>query len=388
MIRFGVPPIGGKDWFGGWMYMRNLVRSLAHYGDEGIETCLFVGDDRAQDPFIRELRHLPRTRIIEHAAFQEKGLRHGTVQTLLSGRRRALLDAFSAENIDVALDWATYYGWRSEVPVVAWFPDFQHRMLPHMFGYREWWQRELGFRAQIAASKKILLSSASAEADCHRFYPSTRGKTHVARFAVPTDDWPATKIALKAMGAAEIPRDFIFLPNQLWHHKNHAVAIRAAGILAKRGSKRMIVATGRGEDPRRPGFRAELERMIDDCDARENFKLLNGVNHSQVQAMTIGANALLNPSSFEGWSTTVEEAKAVGTPLLLSDIPVHREQAPDAKFFSLGDADALADLVETMPERSDAMVASAVSAAYHDGLTRQIQFAESMSRLIRGTLGS
>lgn len=383
MIRFGVPPIGGKDWFGGWMYMRNLVRTLALYGDEEIEICLFVGDDRAQDPFIHELRHLPRVRIIEHSAFQERGLRHGTLQTLISGRRSALLDAFSAENIDVALDWATYYGWRSEVPVVAWFPDFQHRMLPHMFGHREWWQRELGFRAQIAASKRILLSSASAEADCHRFYPSTRGKTHVARFAVPTDDWPAAKTALEELAAAEVPRDFIFLPNQLWQHKNHAVAIRAAGILADRESSRVIIATGRGEDPRRPGFRAELEQMILNCGAERNFILLSGVSHSLVQAMTIATIALLNPSSFEGWSTTVEEAKAVGTPLLLSDITVHREQAPDARFFALDDAETLADLIESMPLRTDVTVASAMSAARHHGLKRQIEFAASMSRLVR-----
>lgn len=33
----------------------------------------------------------------------------------------------------------------------------------------------------------------------------------------------------------------------------------------------------------------------------------------------------VNPSFYEGWSTTVEEAKSIGVPLLLSDIPVHRE---------------------------------------------------------------
>ena len=38
--------------------------------------------------------------------------------------------------------------------------------------------------------------------------------------------------------------------------------------------------------------------------------------------------AVLQPSLFEGWSTTVEEAKSIGKTILLSDIPVHREQAP------------------------------------------------------------
>ena len=79
----------------------------------------------------------------------------------------------------------------------------------------------------------------------------------------------------------------------------------------------------------------------------------------------------------------MEEAKAVGTPLLLSDITVHREQAPDARFFALDDAETLADLIESMPLRTDVTVASAMSAARHHGLKRQIEFAASMSRLVR-----
>ena len=38
--------------------------------------------------------------------------------------------------------------------------------------------------------------------------------------------------------------------------------------------------------------------------------------------------ALINPSYFEGWSTSVEEAKSLGKRVILSDIPVHREQNP------------------------------------------------------------
>jgi glycosyltransferase involved in cell wall biosynthesis len=54
--------------------------------------------------------------------------------------------------------------------------------------------------------------------------------------------------------------------------------------------------------------------------------------------------ALINPSCFEGWSTTVEEAKSFGAPLVLSDIEVHREQAGDtARYFGLDDPATLAD---------------------------------------------
>jgi glycosyltransferase involved in cell wall biosynthesis len=58
--------------------------------------------------------------------------------------------------------------------------------------------------------------------------------------------------------------------------------------------------------------------------------------------------AIINPSRFEGWSTTVEEAKSSGKTVLLSDIPVHREQdPPHGKYFSVDSASELADLMAT-----------------------------------------
>lgn len=382
MIRFAIPPIGGSDWFGGWMYMRNLVKSLALFGDRRIEVCVFVGPDRAEDATIGELAALPRTHIIVDPAFAQDAMRTGTLATLLTGRRVHLIDAFERAGIDVALDWATYYGWRNPIPTVAWLPDFQHRALPHMFSARARLQREVGFRAQIAASEKILLSSAAAEHDCLEMYPGARGKTAVARFSVPTDDWPDAKSAKKRLRDAGMPEEFVFLPNQLWFHKNHRLAIEAAGLLAKQGSQRVIIATGRGEDTRRPGYRQELLDLIERSGAAANFRLLEGVDHEMVRTMVVGAMGLLNPSRFEGWSTTVEEAKAVGTPLVLSDIAVHREQAPEARFFGVDDAPALAAHIDELSPRGEEAIASAMMIAKSHNLTAQQAFAASIGTAV------
>jgi hypothetical protein len=56
--------------------------------------------------------------------------------------------------------------------------------------------------------------------------------------------------------------------------------------------------------------------------------------------------AVVQPSLFEGWSTVVEDARVLGKPLLLSDIPVHREQnPPQAQFFPPDSVEKLADLL-------------------------------------------
>ena len=51
--------------------------------------------------------------------------------------------------------------------------------------------------------------------------------------------------------------------------------------------------------------------------------------YAELLVLMQGARALINPSRFEGWSTSVEEARTLGVPMLLSSIAVHREQAGD-----------------------------------------------------------
>lgn len=386
MIRFAIPPIGGKAWFGGWMYMRNLVRALAEHGDADIETTLFIGPDRADDADVRALATLPRTQIMVDAAFSEDSVRGGLARTLATGRNAPILEAYRRAGVDVAFAPALYLGWRSDIPAIAWFPDFQHRRMPHMFSRAAWWKRDLGFRAQVASSAAILLSSQDAETDCLAAYPAARGRTQVARFAVSIDDWPDADTAWMHLRRDGIPEDFVFLPNQLWQHKNHQLAIEAAGLLAKRGSRRLVLATGHGQDPRRPGYRLELEARIAAVGAGSHLRLLGSVDHTLVRAMMIGANALLNPSRFEGWSTTVEEAKAAGTPMILSDIPVHREQAPTANFFGTDDAAALADRIEAMQPRTLTAVRSTLADARVATLDRQRTFARSVNAAIRSVI--
>ena len=66
--------------------------------------------------------------------------------------------------------------------------------------------------------------------------------------------------------------------------------------------------------------------------------------YSDVIALMRYSVAVINPSLFEGWSTTVEEAKSLGKSILLSDIPVHREQSPvRGHFFKANSAEQLAE---------------------------------------------
>ena len=59
------------------------------------------------------------------------------------------------------------------------------------------------------------------------------------------------------------------------------------------------------------------------------------------------SEVVINPSKFEGWSTTVEEAKSLGKNIILSDIPVHREQNPKwGIYFDPNNPNQLASIIK------------------------------------------
>ncbi len=156
-----------------------------------------------------------------------------------------------------------------------------------------------------------------------------------------------------AVGAEDVraryalPERFFYLPNQFWKHKNHAMVIRAVALLRDRGIGVVVAASGTQADPRHPHLTDELRALVATLGLQEQFRFLGMVPRPDVYALMRAALAVLNPSAFEGWSTTVEEAKALGVSLMLSAIPVHREQVGEAAvYFDPQSADSLAQVLE------------------------------------------
>ena len=71
-----------------------------------------------------------------------------------------------------------------------------------------------------------------------------------------------------------------------------------------------------------------------------------GANDNELAALLRGASALVSPSLEEGFGLPPLEALALGTPVVLSDIPVYRELYSDwGQFFQPSDEEALAALL-------------------------------------------
>jgi glycosyltransferase involved in cell wall biosynthesis len=332
--------ISRRLWAGGYNYQLNLFAALARHRPGEIVPVLFAGTGVPA----AELAPFQKTAGVEIVQSPGFGRQHaGLAAALVRGVDRKAVDDFAAKEIDVVFENARFFGWRLPFPAIAWFPDFQHQRLPAMFSPAARWRRELGFRVQMASGRSILLSSQNALSDFRALYPHASNPVSVARFATEPSPDLLTADALSVVRDYNLPEQFFYLPNQFWVHKNHRVVLEALAILKQRGANVVVAASGSAEESRRSDYFSELRREVADRGIDANFRYLGLIPLAHVYALLRTSRALINPSRFEGWSTTVEEAKSFGVPMALSDIPVHREQAgAQASYFGVDDAATLA----------------------------------------------
>jgi glycosyltransferase involved in cell wall biosynthesis len=114
------------------------------------------------------------------------------------------------------------------------------------------------------------------------------------------------------------------------------------------------------------------------------FRSLGVVPYLDLVVLMKESVAIINPSLFEGWSTTVEEAKSMGKAVILSDIPVHREQAPPRGiYFNPHDSAELARTLWKVWNAWDAETESQSNIqAAHDLSTRRDAFATKYERIV------
>jgi glycosyltransferase involved in cell wall biosynthesis len=356
-LRVAFTHIGRRQWSGGYNYQRNLFAALDRHCRDEIAAVVFASrSDDANE--LAGLSEIPGVTVVQSPAFPAfDRRRRGLVVSLASGIDAAVTAEFRKMQVDVVFESARFFGWRLPLPAIAWIPDLQHRRHPELFSPLARWRRDLGFRAQIASGRHIMLSSESARRDCLTYYPGLTDRLSVVRFASQPEPALLAADPSKVVAHYGLPSAYFYLPNQFYRHKNHQVVVEALSILKARGTDIVVAASGSTEDPREPNYFDDLMKTIAARGLSQNFRYLGMIPLDHVYALLRAATALVNPSRFEGWSTTVEEAKSFGVPTIISDIDVHREQmGEEARYFGLDDAQALADHLSDVYRTSQPLV--------------------------------
>ena len=344
-MRLGVPHYESSGWIAGSIYVRNLVAALQRLPAAEQPEFMYLAGPRRTRALVRGARR-SGDRLLTYGYYDGRGPLWAGAAALASltkgGSARSLTEAAARAEIDVLFPIARPLPAKAPVPWMAWIPDYQCMCLPECWPERHRYVAEL---ATLSTSARFLVvSSEDARRHAERFFGRTRN-IHALPFPlVPTDDWYAER-PVDVAARYRLPERFVIFPAQFWKHKDHKTLVAALALLrARRHNDINLVLTGWPHDSRDPGHGPAIRRFIAQLGLESQVHVLGLIPRADAVALMRRSVAIVQPSRFEGWSALVEEARSLGKPLVLSDLPVHREQdPPNARFFAVGEPDDLAD---------------------------------------------
>ena len=237
-----------------------------------------------------------------------------------------------------------------------WIPDFQEHFFPEFFSTIEIKTR-IKYQKQIVQNaRNIVFSSITTKKDFNLCYPESKLKEYVMPFSVTHS---TLVIKENLLTYYNIPDFFFICSNQFWKHKNHVVILKALAELKKNGYYSFVVFTGKEHDYRNPEYYGELTDIAKELEVFENIKFLGFISRENQLGLMKKSVATIQPSLFEGWSSVVEDVKAIGKPIIVSNINVHQEQLQNYRykdFFLPNDAVSLANCMLNASQKVDSLL--------------------------------
>jgi glycosyltransferase involved in cell wall biosynthesis len=314
------------NWTAGASYTRSMVRALAGADKAGGELCVLSG---------------------RRSSFAE--LPSGVGAIRIDSEAPSILDvklATEAHGLDVLLPVTEALLPETPAALIGWIPDFQHRRLPEFFTEEELKQRDRYFGYLVSNCDGMMFSSEAVRADFHEFYPDFSGLSTCAHFpsSFAYEDELVIGDPRPVREKYRLPSGFVLVANQFWKHKNHGLVVEAVARACREQPAIHVVMVGVPTDSRDPrsAHLSELFRRLSVERLFPHISVLGEVPLADLVALMRCALEVVQPSRFEGWNTTVEDALALGKCVACSDLAVHREQAPAAFFFPADDAAPLA----------------------------------------------
>ena len=316
-------------WLGGLNIILNLIQSIIANKSlkKKIKIILVAQDIKKfkEYRFLKNVTFIKENKIFNQNLFQKLIDRF----MLVLFDKTFYLEKFLKRNkIDVISHSNIFTGNASISKSIIWIPDFQYFHLPNLFSFKYKIMKNINLRFFSKYSSKILLSSFDAQNDLKRIYKPAVCKSVVNQFTFqaprPTKINEFSKIKKKY----NLPKKFFYLPNQYWVHKNHLVALKALATLKSKNINAVILSTGFNHDYRKPNYFNDILKYIERNELKNNFIYLGILPYEHSLALIKNSLAVINPSFFEGWSSTVEQSKSIGKKIILSNINVHKEQNP------------------------------------------------------------
>jgi glycosyltransferase involved in cell wall biosynthesis len=344
------------EYKGGINYLKNLFYATNKFCKDKVEIVLFVPSDISSEyiEMFSPYATIVKTKVLKRKSFS----------WFLSkiGSRLFDYDIITYKMLlkhNIIVVSHSYFVFPSKkIKTLNWIPDFQHIHYPELWTKKQLDEITKSNEKLIEKSDAIVLSSYAAFDDFKINDFNRQEKVSVLNFvSQPNNDG---QFSIKEDEIKEIKQiynihgEFFYMPNQFWSHKNHRVVFEAVKLLKDKGLLPLVVTSGLMSDFRNGNDHVEkLLKYTADNDLKENILFLGLIPYNHVIKLILMADCIINPSYFEGWSSSVEEAKTVGKRILLSNIPVHIQQAPKfGVYFNPDNAQELADKMEEIIQNS------------------------------------
>ncbi len=341
--KIGIPFNYDESWIGGTYYIKNLIASLNLLPPKSQPDVWLISQEENSYLFIKKESNYKRLNWLKPSMLAGKYEGHSRKIRLLS----KLVPNFLKRKIQFDMIYPSPFEW-SWSQTVCWIPDFQDKHLPNFFSAEELKQREQQHRKYFETFKHIVFSSHAACQDFNHFYPEAKVAKHVVHFAVfePKFELANYKAVLAKY---KLPDRFFYCPNQFWIHKNHDVVISAVALLKSQGVEAVVVFSGKEHDHRAPGYTKKLKQRVLEEGLQDNILFLGFIPRNDQMVIFQKAICIIQPSLFEGWSTTIEDAKSVSQYVVASRIAANLEQGGvNIEFFNPRDSIELAKIIRPM----------------------------------------
>jgi glycosyltransferase involved in cell wall biosynthesis len=320
------------NWIGGTYYIHNIIRSLKLLPDEEKPALLILHDINSGIDVIKNFNY-------PYISFLPFNFKLGGLKKLANkfsrffiGKKLFKLRLPAAVGNNV-YPLATNMSNKNIGNGYYWIPDFQEYYLPHFFSKLEVYSRKAINKEMVTACYPIVFSSKTAAADFDKFYPGNKNKKRILSFTSFIDtsykEIPLTALLQKH----NITKPYFIVANQFWKHKNHFAVLKALRLLKEHAFAFQVVFTGKESDYRNPDYFSTIKKYIRENDLEKQVLFLGFIDRQEQLQLMANAIAIIQPSLFEGWSTVVEDAKVLNQFILVSDIPIHKEQVKDNAFF-------------------------------------------------------
>lgn len=216
--------------------------------------------------------------------------------------------------------------------------DFQYKYFPDFFSRkkRKWLDFALKYTHKNAGA--VVCISESTRDDYIKFL-GMRDNLFVVNNPISVD-------VFNDLDLPHLDFDKYLIANcHFYPHKNFEGVIDLFIKMKRAGYQGSLVLTGGGRDKYIDFITSKMR------DIPKEIVHLGYLPQRQLRALQANADALLSLSRFEGFNLPAVECAVLGVPLVLSEIPVHRELFPDSIFISdsFHDVDGLIREINSFP---------------------------------------